>query len=229
MVLRTLRIVFAGTLFAGVAVSACGNTSDSTPTTASGGSGGSLGQAGSAGRGGSSGAVARGGSGGDSATQSVACGTSSCKEATLPIPGAPLVIPGCCSNADTGTCGLDSTFLAMYGPTFAVACQPLAQPGTLDKTCPDRDTTVSGVNISFPGCCRANGSCGYQLDNIGGLPQLHLGLGCVDSSPFLDGGTPNTCGDMGAAGAGEGGGGPGSAAGAPGAAGESAAGGASSG
>jgi hypothetical protein len=90
--------------------------------------------------------------------------------------------------------------------------------------------TGTGVSIHFPGCCRAGGTCGYQLDTIGGL--FRLGLGCVDSTPFLEGGAPLSCGATGSAGAGQGGGageGPIGESGAPGAAGETAAGGASSG
>jgi hypothetical protein len=65
----------------------------------------------------------------------------------------------------------------------------------LDTSCPDSaKTPVTGstLEIQFPGCCRDNGTCGYLLDKLGGLFQL--GLGCVDSSPFLDGGTPSKCG-----------------------------------
>jgi hypothetical protein len=49
-----------------------------------------------------------------------------------------------------------------------------------------------GIPITAPGCCRPNGMCGYDLDRIGGF--ISLGLGCVDSTPFADGGTPMTCG-----------------------------------
>jgi hypothetical protein len=231
MLLRAVRVVVAGALFSAVAVSACGNTSDSNPS-ATGGSGG-VGQGGASGHGGTSGASARGGSSGAPATQSQACGTNTCNGVTLAFPGQPvLAIPGCCSDADTNTCGLDSTFLNMFGPGFMTACQPLAQPGAVDTSCPDRNAAIPnmpGVNITFPGCCRAGGTCGYQLDNIAGFAAFHLGLGCVDSTTFLDGGTPMSCGDTGGAGAGQGGGaGEGSAASSgAGAAGESTAGGAS--
>ncbi len=94
----------------------------------------------------------------------------------------------------------------MFGPTFAEPCQPLAQPGVKDATCPNSAATpVSGtaLTIKFPGCCRSNGQCGYQLDSIGGV--IALGLGCVDSAPFLDGGTPASCGDNAGGSGGEGG------------------------
>jgi hypothetical protein len=222
MWLRAMRVLFASALVLVVAVPACGNTSDSAPTTMGGGGG--LG--GQSGGGGTSARAGAGGSG--TAGAAVTCGTNSCKSVTIAIPSAPtLTIPGCCSDASSNTCGLDSTFLAMFGPTFPVACQPLAQPGTLDTACPDSPMTpVTGtaVSIHFPGCCRAGGTCGYQLDTIGGL--FRLGLGCVDSTPFLEGGAPLSCGAGQGGGAGEG---PVGESGAPGAAGETAAGGASSG
>lgn len=91
----------------------------------------------------------------------------------------------------------------MFGTSFAEACQPLAQPGTADASCPTSAKVPvqgTGLEIQFPGCCRADHTCGYQLDKIAGV--FTIGLGCVDSSTFLDGGTPQACGDLGAAGAG---------------------------
>ncbi|HEX3774206.1 MAG TPA: hypothetical protein VHV51_07050 [Polyangiaceae bacterium] len=208
MFLRAVRITLVGALIAAVAVPACGNSSDSGPSGS--GSGGSSGEAG--------------------APESVSCGTATCNADTLTIPSEPpFVIPACCSDATANACGLDSSFLAMFGPTFAVACQPVNQPGTLDKACPNSAPSPvpnTSLTISFPGCCRENGTCGYELDNIGGLPNLHIGLGCVDSSPFLEGGAPTPCG--GNAQAGAGGEGPTGSAGASGSAGETAAGGVSS-
>jgi hypothetical protein len=155
----------------------------------------------------------------------VSCGTATCTSVGITIPGASaLTVPACCSNADMNTCGLDSSFLAMFGPTFPVACQPLAQPGALDANCEDSPMTLvtgTAFKISFKGCCRAAGSCGYLLNTIGGL--FPLGLGCVDSSPFLEGGTPASCGDTAVGGqggqGGQGGASDASASGAPGAAG----------
>jgi hypothetical protein len=226
MLLRAARVLFASALVLVVAVPACGNTSDSGPTT-TGGSGGLGGESGGGG-------ASRGGAGGTSAMQTVACGNTSCKDVTLAIPGQPtLVIPACCSDADTNTCGLDTTFLGMYGPTFPVACQPLAQAGTPDTSCPARIASIPNMpkdTFLIAGCCRAGGTCGYDLNKLLGI--FTIGLGCVDSSPFLDGGAPLSCDATGSAGAGQGGGageGPIGESGAPGAAGETAAGGASSG
>lgn len=223
MLARVVRVVFLGALVAAVAVPACGGSSDDSSSSTAG-SGGSAGK----GSGGSSGSVSRAGNGGASTNPPVSCGKNSCNGVDIAIPGAPsLTIPACCSDEATSKCGLDSSFLAMFGPTFDVACQPLEQPGTLDKSCADSPKTpVTGtqVSINFPGCCRANGTCGYELESLGGL--FHLGLGCVDSTPFLDGGTPASCG---AGQGGAGGEGPTGVAGAPmsgGAGGETASGGA---
>jgi len=114
-----------------------------------------------------------------------------------------VAIAGCCADAKTSHCGLDSSELAMFGATFSEPCQPLAQPGTADASCPlsaKAPVQGTGLEIQLPGCCRPDHTCGYQLDKVGGLIQV--GLGCVDATPFLDGGTPQSCGDIGAAGAG---------------------------
>jgi hypothetical protein len=91
----------------------------------------------------------------------------------------------------------------MSGPTFSEVCQPLAQPGTADASCPlspKLPIELGGAEIHLQGCCRPDHTCGYQLDKIAGLIQV--GLGCVDATPFLEGGTPQSCGDGAAAGAG---------------------------
>lgn len=135
----------------------------------------------------------------------VACGTATCKAVTIPIQN--FTIPACCADAATNHCGLDATPLAVFGATFTQTCQPLAQPGTLDAECTDSPTiVVQGTNLPpLPGCCRPSGTCGYQLDKVAGLFQI--GLGCVDSAPFLDGGPPVSCGNAagGESGAGQGG------------------------
>ncbi|HEY3255463.1 MAG TPA: hypothetical protein VGJ91_16000 [Polyangiaceae bacterium] len=93
--------------------------------------------------------------------------------------------------------------VSMFGATFSEACQPLAQPGTQDAACPQSPMAPiqgTGLQISFPGCCRANHTCGYQLDTIAGA--VALGLGCVDATPFLAGEAPQSCAEAGAGGAG---------------------------
>ncbi len=149
---------------------------------------------GSGGQGGSSGSVGRGGSAG--APPTMKCGSATCKAVTIPVPGNPFTIPPCCADEATSQCGLDSSVLAAFGPTFPVACQPLHQPGDLDDTtCPmSMKTPVQGsaLEIQFAGCCRADHTCGYNLDTLASI--VPLGLGCVDSAPFVDGGAPLACG-----------------------------------
>ena len=202
---RALRVACACGLVAAVALPACGGNSSNDNNTRAGGSGGGSGK----GSGGSGGKGASAGTAGDaSIPKPVVCGKAMCKPVVIPQV-QDFAIPGCCADADTNTCGLDSTVLAMFGPSFAEACQPLAQPGVKDASCPNSAATpVSGtaLTIKFPGCCRPNGQCGYQLDSIGGV--IALGLGCVDSSPFLDGGTPTSCGDNAGGEGGMGGAGP---------------------
>jgi len=208
MFLRAMRVLFAGALVAAVAVPACGNTSDSGPTTPTAGSGGASGSS----TAGAGGAVSHGGSntgeGGAVDTAPVACGSKVCASQTLSIPTAPpLTLAACCSDASSSTCGLDTTFLSMFGPSFANPCQARDQPGSRDTACPDSTSTpVQGTaySISFHGCCRAEtGTCGYDLAKV--VDIFPLGLGCVDSAPFLEGGSPLPCGDTGTAGAGQGG------------------------
>ncbi|HEY2410144.1 MAG TPA: hypothetical protein VGI10_29270 [Polyangiaceae bacterium] len=196
MIHKTLRFFGATTLVGAVIwASACGGSDSSAGTSAAGtGAGGAAaGSAGSAGNqsGGSSGTSGSGGS------VDVTCGSMQCLHRGV----STLTFPACCPTGTTDTCGLDSSLLAQYGPSFADPCLPLHEPGVLDTTCPDR-TVNAGISITFPGCCRAaTGTCGYNLDSVMGL--VTLDLGCVDSSPFVDGGVPQSCGDggVGAAGA----------------------------
>jgi hypothetical protein len=120
------------------------------------------------------------------------------------------------------SCGLDTALLGALGVMFDATCQPLDQPGTVDPECPGTESVMvdGGITVQFPGCCRPNGQCGYWAEEVSlipGLPGLELGLGCVDSTPFLDGGAPENCGS-GSGGAGGEGGAPaaGGAAGTPG-------------
>ncbi|HYP76007.1 MAG TPA: hypothetical protein VER12_08635 [Polyangiaceae bacterium] len=202
MSLRILRLVGACSLLAAFGAPACGGSaSDSHSSAGSPGNGGGAAHAGSGS--GGNGTIGRAGAAAAGAPPApVACGSKSCSGLVLPVLDLP--VSGCCAERATNQCGLDSSVLEMLGgPTFDESCQPLAQPGTADTTCPDSPSAPVanlGISISFPGCCRANHTCGYQFDTIGGA--FRLGLGCVDSAPFLDGDTPQACGESGAAGAG---------------------------
>ena len=175
----------------------------------------------SAGSGGSSGRPAGAGEGpmvagasGNPADNPVSCGTTSCN--AVDVVWYP--ISPCCADAASNHCGLDLSSMSRYGLKFSDACQPTAQPGSLDANCPNVHGAVSGayLSINFPGCCRPNHTCGYMVDKIGDSvpPGVTLGIGCVDSAALLNGGGrgPVACGDIGGGGSDNGqGGAPGNA------------------
>ncbi len=190
---RNVRVACVFSLFALVAASACGGSSSDPGNGASAGAT----NGGSTGRGGSGGSAGKTATAGAPAT--LTCGTATCSAVTIPI--GSFAIPACCADAATNQCGLDGSAVAQFGVDFAEACQPKDQPGVADTSCPDSGSapTTAGFDIQFKGCCRPNGTCGYVLDKLGGL--FELGLGCVDSAPFLDGGAPTLCGSGGEGGA----------------------------
>jgi hypothetical protein len=117
------------------------------------------------------------------------CGADRCDEVILPAGYDP--IPPCCADGDV--CGLDGSRFEMFGANFDDPCQPLDQPGNEDPLCP-RSTPIPtelGVDLDFPGCCKPDGQCGYLVNDALGL--VHIGLGCVDAAPFLDGGVTTAC------------------------------------
>ena len=181
-----LRLLTAGLLLSGLALaSACGGDDDDDNE--SGGAGGSSGKGGS------------GGSAGTGTVEAIECGSNTCEPLDLKVFGQAVVAP-CCAADDA--CGLDSSSLEAYGVSFDERCQPRDQAGVLDASCPDVSTEVpdTGLVVSFKGCCRPTGSCGYMLDTIAGA--IELGLGCVASEPFLDGGTSESCDPAGGGGGG---------------------------
>jgi hypothetical protein len=177
----------------GAATGGSGDTAGSGDTTSSGGTGGTTAAGGTSGSG-------TGGSGGAPVKPDpIACGADTCDPVTLPFD--PKYIAPCC--ADGNVCGLDATPLAKYGFMLNETCQALHQPGELDPSCPDSAElmipTSAGTLTApgFPGCCRADThTCGYQMDKAALV--VTLGLGCVDSTPFLEGGAPSPCGSAGA-------------------------------
>jgi hypothetical protein len=156
---------------------------------------------------GGAGTSGTGGTGGTSSqkVETITCGANSCDGQTV-ISGIDPLKPCCAAN---DACGLDSTFLSQYGPMFSEACQMRDQPGVLDTSCPDSlQLTLpngGGKLEALKGCCRnETHTCGYLLDSIlnGFVP---IGLGCIESTPFLDGGTADSCGSGGGGAAGGGG------------------------
>jgi hypothetical protein len=137
--------------------------------------------------------------------QPISCGSNTCEGVEVPISGYAPLEP-CC--AEGNVCGLDSTFLASFGISFSETCQAKNQPGVLGHGCPESaKPMIPGLALNidpFAGCCRLDThTCGYQLDKL--LDLITVDLGCVDSAPFLDGGTAAECDPGGAGGAGGGG------------------------
>ncbi len=193
---RALRVAFACSVVAVVAAPACGGHSSSSDDSGVAGVGGA-----SAGGSTPGGASQSSGAPGKTGTPTpVPCGDEMCSGISLPQ--AQLEVPGCCANAKTNTCGVDTSALPMMASGQGLpACQPVAPAGKPDATCPSSATIpVMGIPVSAPGCCTPTGVCGYDLDRIGGL--ISLGLGCVDATPFMDGGTAMICGANGVAGEG---------------------------
>jgi hypothetical protein len=210
---RALRVALMYGAVAALAAPACGGHSSGSDDASEAGSGGGAG----AGAGGSSpgGAGKSSGSAGKAGVPTpVPCGNEVCTGISIPL--AQLEVPGCCADAKTNTCGVDTSALPMMASGQGLpACQPVAPAGKPDVTCPSSATIpVMGIPVTAPGCCTPTGVCGYDLDRIGGF--VSLGLGCVDATPFMDGGTPLTCGGNGASGEGGMGGESGFAAGAAG-------------
>jgi hypothetical protein len=122
----------------------------------------------------------------------IECGGETCEPVKL-VKGLDPLAP-CCAEGDV--CGLDSSFIAQYGTMFSVACQPKNQPGEDGHGCPNSPMlTVPGGTFTIPelaGCCRTETkTCGYRLDKLLGL--FDVSLGCIDSTPFLEGGTAEPC------------------------------------
>ena len=191
---RALRVAFTCGVVAAVAAPACGGSSSSSgePGAGTGGA--------SAGGNGQGGARSAGKAGATGTPTPVPCGNQMC--AGISVPLAQLEVPGCCADAKTSTCGVDTSALpAMASGQGLPACQPVSPAGKPDATCASSPSIpVMGIPVTAPGCCTASGVCGYDLDRVGGF--ISLGLGCVDSTPFADGGTPVTCGPNAATGEG---------------------------
>jgi hypothetical protein len=133
-----------------------------------------------------------GGGGGDGVPPPIECAAETCSALVLPFPDLDPIAP-CCT--DDNACGLDSSFLAEYGAMFSETCQALDQPGELDSECPKSAPLMRPelmISVTFEGCCRVEtGTCGYMLDKLFNL--VEIGLGCIESTPFLDGGTALPC------------------------------------
>jgi hypothetical protein len=85
------------------------------------------------------------------------------------------VLSPCCTG--TGFCGVG---LPMTTPAYGIdpGCHQLNEPGNVDYSCPSF-ATLNGTGLpDFPGCCRPDGTCGFNIYQ----PQLPLGCVQVRSS-----------------------------------------------
>lgn len=131
----------------------------------------------------------------------------SCESARVGALGQFYYIDPCCAGAEEA-CGLNTQFLDLTGASFGEdSCQPKNQPGELDEACPATEAAMipfgaaSAPLVPFPGCCRPNGICGVQVNEVllmlgqAATPIGNLELGCVDAEPFFSNADPVPCGD----------------------------------
>jgi hypothetical protein len=177
-----VRSLILGLVLVGPALAtSCGGSSkEPAPAPASGGSSGGGGEA--------------------PVPMPIQCGAETCDPFDVPDILMQPDIPACCATGDR--CGLDSSILENYGLAFGDVCQPRNQPGEENPDCPaSSPLMLPGTMTSLgtlKGCCRTEShTCGYLLV-IAGL--VDTGLGCVDSTPFLEGGTAPDCSPAGGAG-----------------------------
>lgn len=177
------------------------STSTGSNSTGSGGSGG-------AGTGGvqttsgstSSSKAASSSSSAASSAGGTMCGASDC--ADVDVLGF-ITLPGCCPEGSASDkCGLDCTQIRQF-LMLPLGCVELDQAGDLDAACPDQTIDAMGQTFVLPGCCRPDMKCGNIVDLSVVAPGVSFG--CVDSTPFLDGGMTPSCGG-GSGGSGGGGG-----------------------
>jgi hypothetical protein len=132
----------------------------------------------------------------------VRCGPVTCKAITLPT-GA---VAPCCVNPADGICGAELNF-GLPGTSSSMTCQPLTQPGKLDRACPaSMGGVIGGLPLpAFPGCCRTTGQCGHLVSDLFGL--LPFPPGCIDAQLLSNGEAPVACGPGAGGSGGEGAGG----------------------
>lgn len=174
----------AGLAFA-LALISCGGDSDRRDASSTDAGSGAGGESASGGSGSGSG-------GGQGTPGPVPCGVELCQPLVFgPLPPA----PACCADESESLCGLDTSLLASFSAVPTRDCEPFEQPGPLDRGCPESAPfdTGSGIQVPpFAGCCsETTGACGYFVDRVLLFP---IGLGCIDSAPFLDGEPPAPCG-----------------------------------
>lgn len=140
----------------------------------------------------------------------IMCGERSCGEAEVTIGRLEFTsLDPCC--VDTNTCGIDTDAAVIAGfdeltpagllsleaecfPLEAPAADCSAHPAGAGCGCPEHvlrvpdplDAEGEPFLVPLRGCCRIDGSCGYQVDTLASEPALPItlqfDLGCVDPS-----------------------------------------------
>jgi len=116
--------------------------------------------------------------------EGVECGNETCLDGQIVQEGQSVLPPlkGCCADEDTEACGLDLTLAGLLIGLDMPSCEPLDLPGSADDGCEDSaplEAALDSVNgIVLPGCCQANGKCGYLASLQG------IGFGCMSPTRF---------------------------------------------
>lgn len=147
-------------------------------------------------------------------TEPDAGSVSACGECLADDLGVAGVAEGCCTPLDR--CGSVVTTVLVEAGFMENACIERGQKGAPARACPalSRDTVDLGV-MTLPGCCRAEGVCGYDTEQVtfsmGGQTPHMLGFGCISygeansvqklqfcggGGPVTDGGVPADSGTV---------------------------------
>ncbi len=109
------------------------------------------------------------------------CGSTQCY-GFYPPPPEP-ILPACCLGPAADECGVSMD--PAIGP--ATGCALLGEPGGVCANCPSYFATGSPwqPGEELPGCCRPDGTCGYQ--------DTTVGLGCFEPRFVGDTAAPTLC------------------------------------
>lgn len=111
----------------------------------------------------------------------ITCGTATCN----PVDATFMMLAPCCPEGLENQCGLVIPEGIGNG-----SCVAMDQPGSEDETCEGYNLVVGTSEIDLPGCCTAQGKCGYSTAGTQ-LEGLGINLGCVNPEDLgleVDGG-----------------------------------------
>jgi hypothetical protein len=113
----------------------------------------------------------------------VECGAETCLDAELD--GLGYGASACCADEGNSLCGLDMSVLGLFLKLSNPGCEVLDKAGSCDPACgasgpiPVIGLDAPDEGLTLPGCCQADGVCGFQA-NFGGF-----GFGCVGAERFV--------------------------------------------